>query len=57
MQRQLSFLERPPEGTVLAWDALDDEQRKEIVTMLARMIAKVATARGKAAQAEEKKDE
>jgi hypothetical protein len=39
--QQLSLLETPlPPGTPSVWNALDDEQRTKIVTMLAQLIAK-----------------
>lgn len=43
VQLLLSFLRTPrPAGAAPVWDALDEEQRAEVVTMLARLIAKVA---------------
>ncbi len=46
MQLLLSFLRTPqPPGAAPVWDAVDDEQRAEALTMLARLIAKVAAAR------------
>ena len=41
MQLLMSFLETPDEGAPL-WAALDEQQRDEVVTTLARLIAKVA---------------
>ena len=49
MQQQMSFLETsPPAGTVPVWAALDQQQRAEVVTALARLIVKVAAARNRA---------
>ena len=46
MQLLMSFLRTPPvQGAAPAWDALDDEQRTEIVMTLARLIANVASVR------------
>jgi hypothetical protein len=40
--KQLKLFDVPaPAGTVSAWAALDEDQRDEVVTALARMIAKV----------------
>ena len=51
MRRQLSFLETTqPNGTAPVWAVLDDEQRAKVVAMLARLIAKMATAREEAAR-------
>lgn len=45
MQLWMSFARTPPpEGTAPVWTALNDEQRAEIVAMLARLIAKAAAA-------------
>jgi hypothetical protein len=45
MQQQMSFLEMsPPPGTAPVWAALDEQQRAEVVTILARLIVQVATA-------------
>ena len=39
--QQLSFLEVPPsEDVVPVWNALDEDQRAALVTMLARLIAR-----------------
>lgn len=39
--QQLSFLEPPvPTGAAPVWEALDDEQRAKVITMLAQLIAK-----------------
>lgn len=59
MQLLMSFLKTPPPaGAVPAWAALDDEQRAEVVTALARLIAKVAAARtGMGAADQEGRDE
>lgn len=55
MQRQMSFLETPrPDGATPPWALLADELRAEIVTVLARLIAKVVEARD---ADEEKEDE
>ena len=45
MQLLMSFLKTPPAAAAPVWDALDGEQRAEVVATLARLIAKVATAR------------
>lgn len=43
VQLLLSFLRTPqPAGAAPVWDALDDEQRAEVLTTLIRLIAKVA---------------
>ena len=43
LQMRLSLLEIPPPGVAPLWSTLDDQQRAEIVTMLARLIAQLAT--------------
>jgi hypothetical protein len=44
-QRQLSFLEQHrPDDPVPVWTTLDTQQRAEVITALARVIAKLATA-------------
>lgn len=46
VQLLMSFLETPPaQGAAPALDALEDEQRTAIVTLLARLIANAAAAR------------
>lgn len=46
MQEQMTFLEAlPPAGTAPVWAALDEQQRAEVVTALARLIVQVAIAR------------
>jgi hypothetical protein len=41
--QQMSLLETlPPAGTAPAWTGLDEQQRTEVVQVLARLIAKVA---------------
>ena len=42
MQLQMSFLETPSiPGAAPVWGSLDAEQRAEVVTALARLLAKV----------------
>ena len=61
MQRQLSFLDTMlPEGSAPVSDVLDDDQRIEVVAMLARLIARALVASREvsaAVEAEEKDDE
>jgi hypothetical protein len=39
--QQLSFLDLPPrDGVAPVWDALDNEQRAQLVVRLARLIAR-----------------
>ena len=46
MQMQMSFLQPPaPDGTARVWATLDAQQRAEVMAALARLIAKLATAR------------
>lgn len=40
---QMSFLEICPPGVAPLWSTLDDQQRAEVVVMLARLIAQLAT--------------
>jgi len=45
VQLLLSFLSMPqPAGAAPVWDALNDQRRAEVLTMLARLIAKAAAA-------------
>jgi len=39
-QQTILFEDPPPAGTAPVWNTLDEEQRAEIVTRLARLIAK-----------------
>ena len=58
MQLLMSFLKAPPaQGAAPAWDALDNAQRNEIVTMLARLIANAAIARSEIGRGGESRDE
>lgn len=57
MQVLMSFLETPPAKAVEAvWPALDQERKDEIVTSLARLIAK-AVQRNNVVDEEEAHDE
>ena len=48
MQLLLSFVRTPqPVGTAPVWDALDADQRAEVVATLAGLIANAAVARSK----------
>ena len=61
MQRQLSFqMMMLPEGSAPVWALLKEDQRTEVVAMLAHLIAKMVAApaeAGVATEAEEKGDE
>lgn len=40
--QQLSFLDPPvPDGAAPAWNALDEEQRAKVISMLVQLIAKM----------------
>ena len=60
VQLLMSFAKPPPPaGSAPVWTALDEERRAEVLAVLARLIAKVATAatEARAADSEEKDDE
>ena len=55
MQLQMSFLEAlTTPGAMPIWTTLDDEQRAEVLAVLGRLIAKVATNQAQKHQAETK---